>query len=695
MGTIPLTVKSLVGPVSAAPVFTGIPFPPGACRDVSLIELLAPEPAPRQMKLLSSYPDGSVRVALLGWKVTLAAGQTITASVRYDQSAGIALSPPLPWSRHAAVLALCPPRWYGESTVFGRFLASADNTLFPAFEPMMRSCYTRTSDPPTDINPDNRNYYDHAHALAMTLLRGGGPDSAQRRAWDEVNLYRENEILHTGSYRGQYQAGSIQSHASPIPFNVVRRMYPQGLLDDYYLTGDERSLAVAKEIGEAFVVDAGRQGQAFTYTERTPGFELIGLCALHEATGDARYLTAAKTVANIELNHQDAMAKKYPNQGGVTGQTGAFVQDRYGRWYDEEESTASGAGSPFMTTVLCDGLIRLYWLTGDDRVRWGILRAADWLADAAFTYGSDACYYICRDPKDATTTPSLNPMFIQMLGFAHQSTGEAKYLAIAKRMLVVNDWGNHIKEFNQGMHSSGQGLALLQAAPGTIPLTLGEAPEPPEPPPVGKLSVEVSAQQETHDTSFEGAAWMGEDRPLPAGSTITVIARTPDGATAQATATVAGEEPEPPPADEVIYVEAEQAFLTAPMVVRGAVGAVEDCIVTDTRDKGSAVWTLTIPKTGTWYVWARVQAKDGDHDSFWVSADGGIRDVFDAGEEVWTPNWRWVVLNGRGATGKPLAVKPRTFNWTAGTHTLRFDGREPGCLLDRLALTTDAEFRPG
>jgi hypothetical protein len=473
-GNISLTIKAVGGAQSSAPVFTGIPFPPGACTDVNQIELVTNgQSVARQVKVLSSYADGSVRVALLGFKTTLAAGQSTSATVRYGYGAGVALSPQMAWTRNLGVLALCSPRWYGDSGVFGlRFLASADNTLFPAFETLMRQKYTSKSDPPSDTNPDNRNYYDHAHAVYMTMLRNGGPDSTLRRAWDEVNQYRENEIVHSGTYRGQYQAGSITGHSIPIPFNVVRRMYAQGLLDDYYFSGDDRSLAVAQEIGEAYIVDAYKQGAAFTYTERTPGFEMIGLCSLYEATLDPRYLDAARNIATIELNHQDAMATKYPNQGGISGQTGGFIQDRYGAWYDPDESSVSGAGSPFMTTVLCEGLSRLYWLTGDARTRTGILRVCDWLADAAFA--SNSFWYIAVDTSNGTT-PSLNPMFLQMLGFAHQASGDPKYLSIAKKILAVNDWGNTIKEFNQDMHSSGQGLYLLQNAAGSVPLLLSAA----------------------------------------------------------------------------------------------------------------------------------------------------------------------------------------------------------------------------
>jgi hypothetical protein len=472
-GTVPLTVKALSAQSNAA-VFTGMPFPPGVLTSTSSIVVKSGGTSvPRQVKVLSTYPDGSVRVALIGLRVTLSSGQLATYDVNYGSGTGTSMSPEMTWTRNRGVLAMFSPRWYGDSTVFNqRFVASADQTLLPAFETRMVSAYNATSNPAPTTNPDTRSYYDHVHALYMTLLRNGGPDSTINNIWLEVSQFRENEVLHSGTYRGQYHAGSYTSHTMPISFAIVRRMYILGLLEDYYFTGDARSLEVAKEMGDAYAVDAYQQGKLFTYTERIPGWELMGLTAIYEATLDSKYLDAANAVAKIAMDHQDAMATKYPNQGMVSGQTGAYIQDRNGRWFDEEESTQSGAGSPFMTTLLAEGLIRLHWLTGDLRVRTSVVRSADWLVDACYLSTDKTFRYICRVTDNTDTVTTLNPMFFQMIGFAWQVTGDAKYLNTGKAILSVNDWGNHIKEFNQGQHSSGQGLYLLQKASGTAKLTL-------------------------------------------------------------------------------------------------------------------------------------------------------------------------------------------------------------------------------
>ena len=486
-GTIPLTVKCIGTAQTSAPVFTGIPFPLGALTDPNKIDLVsAGTSAPRQVRVISSYPDGSIRVLLLGFRVTLSAGATLNAEIRYGGATGSAISPEMSWARNLNVLALCPPSWYGNSGVFNlRFQPSASNTYFPGFETEMRFEYDRHCDPPSSTNPDNRNYYDHAHALISTLLRDGGPDSAWSRIRNEVTTYRENEILHSGTYRGQYNAGTYAgAQGIPIPIGIIRRMYPQGLLEDYWLSGDQRSLDVAREICDALLADHALSISRWRDTERNAGFMMLGLMGMYEATLDNRFLDAAKFVADVCMDHQDAMALKYPNQGFITGQTGGFIQDRNGAWFDPSESTASGAGSPFMTTLLVEGLIRIYWHTGDARTRQSIINACDWMADAAFDQSTDSIWYVCRATDNSDQVQSLNPMILQMMGFGHQATGQAKYRSIATQALAASDWGNHIKEYNQAMHAAGQGLYLLQNATGTIPLTLadtggGGGPAPP------------------------------------------------------------------------------------------------------------------------------------------------------------------------------------------------------------------------
>jgi len=92
---------------------------------------------------------------------------------------------------------------------------------------------------------------------------------------------------------------------------------------------------------------------------------------------------------------------------------------------------------------------------------------------------------------------------------------------------------------------------------------------------------------------------------------------------------------------------------------------------------------------GTYYVWGRVLAPNSSSDSFYVSMDGGAEDVYDVAENIWSTQWQWTKVNGRGLTGIPLTLNPRTFVLTAGSHVIRFRVRDANSKLDRIFITDD------
>jgi hypothetical protein len=151
----------------------------------------------------------------------------------------------------------------------------------------------------------------------------------------------------------------------------------------------------------------------------------------------------------------------------------------------------------------------------------------------------------------------------------------------------------------------------------------------------------------------------------------------------------------PTPSGAVIRIEAESPTLTSPMVKSAdpnAFGGWE--ISTSVTDSGTAAWTFTAPTVGTYYVWGRVLSPDAQHDSFYVKMDSGAEDVYDTSQGIWQPYLQWTRVNGRGTTGIPLTLNPRTFSLSAGSHTLTFRGREAGTILDRVIVTNDSTFVP-
>ena len=153
--------------------------------------------------------------------------------------------------------------------------------------------------------------------------------------------------------------------------------------------------------------------------------------------------------------------------------------------------------------------------------------------------------------------------------------------------------------------------------------------------------------------------------------------------------------PTPTPGPFVLQVEAESGYLNGAMTTGYDIGAFGGTYITTTIENGGhATWTVTVPAAGNYYLWGRVLAPDGDHDSFFVNANADNEDVYDDGQGSWSPKWQWTVLNGRGGTGVPLTLDPRVLALSSGSNTVTFRGREVGSKVDRILLTNDPDFVP-
>jgi hypothetical protein len=86
----------------------------------------------------------------------------------------------------------------------------------------------------------------------------------------------------------------------------------------------------------------------------------------------------------------------------------------------------------------------------------------------------------------------------------------------------------------------------------------------------------------------------------------------------------------------------------------------------------SLVYNLPIDDARTYYIYTRLFASNGSHDSLWFGIDGAVEDVIDVMEDS---TWRWT-------GGKPLAL-------AAGLHTLHVWQRE-GARFDMIAVMPTA-----
>jgi hypothetical protein len=472
-----------------------LPFAAGELRDAATLQLVdGAAELPRNVKVLARWPDGSVRSLLVGFAPPALTGAAAPIGVRKSGSSAPKLLPGEPKAERATTLRAfaSPDRWSTTRALGYPFQRADAGALAPAFFRRAAPVFQSVANPPTRSNADPhvRSYYDHTHALYIHMLAVGPSAAFFERIDAEVAEYREREIVQSGARKGTYSAGTDTEATTPIDFNIVRRMYAQGLVEDYLFTGDARSLEVARTIADAFLADVAPQTPYYTHTERIPAWTILGLLPVYEATGDARYLDGAKTVGNVAVQHQRAMAAKYPNQAGVTGLTGAFVQDKRGAWFDVDESAASGAGSPFMTTMLVEALVRLYDDTKDTAYLESATKAAKWLREGCAVSATDAATvftddpdpsasddasmhhasfrYVCRASDNRTALPGLNPMFAFALGLGWQRTGDEAYRALARDVLGYEGWGYTIKEYNQSLRSTARGFYLLAEPAGSV-----------------------------------------------------------------------------------------------------------------------------------------------------------------------------------------------------------------------------------
>ena len=134
------------------------------------------------------------------------------------------------------------------------------------------------------------------------------------------------------------------------------------------------------------------------------------------------------------------------------------------------------------------------------------------------------------------------------------------------------------------------------------------------------------------------------------------------------------------------FWEAEGGQVTPPMQVVRDAGACGGHYVEAPTSQGGAVdFTLDIEEGDDYYLWARVMGQDWHRNSFWVRFDDGEPFQF----EIRPPDgqWHWTRVYPEHGSHEPVFL-------AAGTHTLRFAGREPNSRVDALFLTNHPDQHP-
>jgi len=241
-----------------------------------------------------------------------------------------------------------PAKWLCESGVIGEQVPM-DQHPFPSFDERAEKYYPSIRAIPWvgDVRKDG--YYGTAHVFYQFYVRTGDEQffiDARR----EAVHYRDDQIIQEGPKRGRN-----------VTYKKPRYVYVQSVIDDYLLTGDRRSLRVAGYMAE-YLKDNFSPSKAFFprngthfWTERYVAFPFLGIVSYYELTGDEDYLAIAKTyMKNLYKTQQ-----QWPGRGG-------FIHNLYSHDPDEGARKDEYGGSPFMTGLLLEAIVKYHKLTNSN-----------------------------------------------------------------------------------------------------------------------------------------------------------------------------------------------------------------------------------------------------------------------------------------------------------------------------------------
>jgi len=402
------------------------------------------------------------------------------------------------------LMPVCPPSWYAGSMVFGELaVADPNRDVIRDYDAKVNEAFGAYM----GAREKNREYgqwnfgdwwgereinwgnveYDTQHAFFLQFARSGdlrflqAGEEAERhnRDIDTVHYHRDPGRLgrvyahcigHVGNYlaksplegpnRGTASGGFTSSHT-----------WCEGHIDHYFLTGERRSQATARQIADNY----GSYGTVnYDFSNcREPGWDLIFTLAVYRGTGDPFYLNAARIIVERVLERQTEEA--------ALGTAGGGWRRRMVPGHCLCEPAHYG-NAGFMVGVLLTGLKWYHLETGDDRVARSIHLGSRFLvADMWVPEVQGFRYTSC--PK-SSAGPWSNLLLFDGMAYAYRRTGDrdlARILAQGTDSAIqsLNGWG---KSYTQYIRVAPHALALLadlrQSPPVPLPRVRVETPAP-------------------------------------------------------------------------------------------------------------------------------------------------------------------------------------------------------------------------
>lgn len=432
-------------------VSTGIPFAQGKIFDEKNIAIFDSQGKEISIasKVLARWPqDGSIRSILVQFpmKVEHRYKQVFVRWGTPRTTDGPSIVK-VDWILPEGLL-LMPPMWLCDSQVTGEQVPMGggeyqkyDQNVEKNFPKLVNIEWTN------DVGKDG--YYDTPHTFYQLYARSGN-DEYFKSARKELVHYRDDQVIQEGPDRGR-----------AISSGKTRLIYVEALVDDYLLTGDEKSLLFAGYMAEYLKkkVDPKKaylkRGDSRFWTEREMSFPLLGVLEYYELTGDKEYLNFASEMMKNLYRTQ----KEWPEVGG-------FIHNLYSHDPEEGARQDEYGGSPFMTGLLLEAIVKYHQLTNSNIAKESILMALDWLAKDCLAPSGDSFVYLTCDKWMGEGHPDLNMLIVHAFGYGYKISGYERkdYLELGQKLFecgMNNARLSDRKHFNQNYRSSGHFLAYI------------------------------------------------------------------------------------------------------------------------------------------------------------------------------------------------------------------------------------------
>jgi rhamnogalacturonyl hydrolase YesR len=187
-----------------------------------------------------------------------------------------------------------------------------------------------------------------------------------------------------------------------------------GPLQYYYMTGDERALDAGKLTGDYCIYWSGDPKNIIGNEERVAGYGLMCLVQAYKATGDKKYLSAARKLVETLINWQD---KK----------TGAwFVKPEIA---GDPRPKSDTNGCVFMLGGLFEALIDYYEMTKEEDVKTMIIKGVDYMITTLW--------------KDGPEKYSINLLVVHAPAWCYVQTKDKRFIDAARNAYDIATRNNN------------------------------------------------------------------------------------------------------------------------------------------------------------------------------------------------------------------------------------------------------------